>query len=71
MRSIKNTFGNKRYVPTENFNGQGDDFIDGGAGFDIVMYTGPQDRYQITIEGNSLIVIDSTGENGKRHSQQR
>lgn len=57
--------GNKRYVPTENFNGQGDDFIDGGAGFDIVMYTGPQDRYQITIEGNSLIVIDSTGENGK------
>uniref|UniRef100_UPI0038B58DAB DUF4214 domain-containing protein n=1 Tax=Undibacterium flavidum TaxID=2762297 RepID=UPI0038B58DAB len=45
--------------------GFGNDVIDGGAGFDLALYPGPQSRYQISQVDGKLIVIDSLGEFGR------
>jgi Ca2+-binding RTX toxin-like protein len=38
--------------------GGGADFVDGGAGWDVVLFDGPEGRYQVENRGTSIVVSD-------------
>jgi hypothetical protein len=49
-------------VVNDTLTGQpGTDYFDGGLGLDIVVYSGPQERYTINKSGNRYIVSEPTG----------
>lgn len=52
--------GNNRFTP-----GMGNDSIDGDLGFDAVMYSGARARHAISRIGDTIVVSDTTGAEGK------
>lgn len=47
------------------YGGSGDDKIDGGAGDDVAYYAGPRKDYDVTREGETVIVIAIRGDEGR------
>ncbi|OEZ63764.1 DUF4214 domain-containing protein [Duganella sp. HH105] len=45
--------------------GNGNDFINGGAGFDSLSFSGARSNYTVTASGSDFVVTDNTGSGGQ------